>query len=67
MLARALHHLGQVVQTSLSPPPLVDRDAWSHLLFLSHANPDREDGIFNQEHHRCIASPSQTDPPSVFF
>ena len=24
---------------------------------------DREHGILHQEQHRCISSPSQTDPP----
>ena len=67
MLARALQQLDQAVQTALGPPHLVDRYVWSHLLFLSPTNPDREDGLFDQEQHRCIASPSQTDPPSVLF
>jgi hypothetical protein len=60
MLAIALQQWGEVGHTALAVHVLTFPSIPT-LLAL-----DREDGIFHQEHHRCISSPSQTDPPSVF-
>jgi hypothetical protein len=81
MLAAALQQRRHVVHTALSvhsltfpsvlaglaSPQRLDRCASSHRYSLSPTNSDREYGILDQEQHRRISSPSQTDPPSVFF
>jgi len=79
MLAAALQQRRQVVHAALSvhsltfpsvpavlaSPRLLDWFASSHRYSSSPTNSDREYGIFDQEQHRCISSPSQTDPPSL--
>jgi len=55
MLAAAHQQWEEVEHT---PPAALTVSSVPALLAL-----DREYGIFYQEQHRCISSPSQTDPP----
>lgn len=60
MLAAALQQWGKVGHTALAVQALTFPSVPA-LLSL-----DREYGIFHQEQHRFVSSPSQTDPPSIF-
>lgn len=67
MLATAFQQSGQFLHTPLALPQRLDRCASTHRYSLSPPYSDRAYGILDQEQHRRIASPSQTDPPSVFI
>ena len=56
MFAVAVAQWGEVRPSALAVHAL----SFSHVSLLSL---DREYSIFYQEQHRCISSPSQTDPP----
>ena len=60
MFAAALQQWGKIGHTALAVHALTFPSVPA-LLSLN-----REYGIFHQEQHRSISSPSQTDPPSVF-
>lgn len=59
MLIAALQQGGKVEHTALSVQTLT----FASLPALLAS--DREDGIFHQQQHRYISSPSQSDPPPV--
>jgi len=59
MLAAVLQQWGKVAH------PGVPVHAFSFPSVPALLALDRELGIFHQEQHRRISSPSQTDPPSV--